>query len=414
MSVDPGVVIVGAGQGGFQVAVSLREGGYDGPVVLVGDEAGLPYERPPLSKSYLTGQASDDSVLLRPARYFQDHGIEVVRGQRVQSLDRSARSVTLDDGRRLPYGHLVLATGTRPRPLPVPGAELAGVHTLRTLTDAAALRSALAGVQHVVVVGGGFIGLEFASVATGLGLSTVVVEAAPRPMARALSEPMSAWFAGAHRGRGVRLLLDEGVARIDGRDGRVVGVTTRSGREVPADVVLVGIGVVPNDELAAAAGLATDDGVVVDGLMVTSDPDVSAVGDCAAFVSPSHGRRIRIESVQNATDQARTVAARLTGTPAPYSAVPWFWSDQGDWRLQIVGMNTDCDTTVVRGDPDAARFSVFCFRGGELVSVESVNRAADHVVGRRLLAAGHALTPEQAADPAFDLKTHARQAATSA
>lgn len=403
----PGIVVVGAGQAGFQVAASLREGGYRGLLTLVGDEAALPYQRPPLSKAYLAGKTDAEGLALRPAAFFADHSIGRHVASPAAAIDRDGHRLLLADGTALPYAHLVLATGARNRPLPVPGADLAGVHQLRGLADADALKAALAEEPRIVVVGAGFIGLEFAAVAAGRGLSVTVVEAADRPMARAVSAETAGFFRAAQEQMGVRFAFAAGVTEILGREGRVRGVALADGRELAADLVVIGIGVLPNAELAAAAGLPAADGVRVDAFLATPDPDVSAIGDCARFPSPhAHGLpgggTVRIESVQNAIDQGRCLAARLTGKPAPYTALPWFWSDQGPHKLQIAGLSAPDDAAVIRGGGSA--FSVFRFREGQLRAVESVNRSGDHMIARRLLAAGTCLTPAQAGDPGLDLK----------
>jgi 3-phenylpropionate/trans-cinnamate dioxygenase ferredoxin reductase subunit len=401
------VVVIGAGQAGVQTADSLREAGYDGPVTLVGDEPGAPCQRPPLSKEFLTDGLPREDVALRADRFYEDRGIHLRTGRRAVRVDRTARTVELDDGSPLPYGHLVLATGTRPRPLPVPGAGLAGVLPLRTVADAERLRGRLREAEHVVIVGAGFIGLEVAAACRAAGVRPVVFDIAEQAMGRAVSAPMAAYFADRHRALGTRLVLGSGLAEILGRDGRATAVRTSDGAELPADLVVSGVGVLPNTELAAEAGLETGDGIVVDAFLSTSDPDISAVGDCAAFPDPRTGAPVRLESVQNATDQARCLAARLTGTPHPYTALPWFWSYQGGLKLQIAGLSTGHDLAVVRGSADDGRFSVFCYRGRDLIAVESVNRTPDHITARRLLAAGLSPTPEEAADPAFDLKAFA-------
>ena len=407
-----GIVVAGAGQAGFQLAASLREGGFRDPITLVGDEAALPYQRPPLSKAYLAGKTDQEGLFLRPPGFFAEHAIAHRPGLRAVAIDRAARLLQLSDGGHLPYDHLVIATGARNRPLPVPGAELDGVRQLRGLADADALRAQIEAARAIVVVGAGFIGLEFAAVAAGRGLSVTVIEAAERPMARAVSAEMGAFFGGAQEAMGVRFAFGAGVTAILGRDGRAVGVALADGRELPADLVLVGIGVLPNRELALEAGLPAEDGVRVDAFLSTPDPAISAIGDCARFPSPfAHGLTpdgtVRIESVQNAIDQGRCLAARLTGKPAAYGALPWFWSDQGRHKLQIAGLAGPTDASVVRGSGSA--FSVFRFRDGRLSAVESVDRAGDHMIARRLLTAGTPLSPDQAADPGFDLKALALQ-----
>lgn len=404
------VVILGGGQAGFQTAASLREQGFDGRIVLVGDEPDLPYQRPPLSKAYLAGSQDAEAVRLRPQSFYDHHGIELLPDERASAIDRRDRRLLLASGITLAYGHLVLATGARPRLLPIPGAELDGVMALRTLADAAELRQRLAAADEVVLVGAGFIGLEFASVAAKQGKAVRIVEATDRVMARVVSPPVSRCFAEAHARWGAKLLFGTSIERVLGERGRVIGVETTRGEVLQADLVVICVGVVPNVELAAAAGLATDNGIVVDAHLATADPAISAIGDCARYPSRFADGMVRLESVQNAVDQARGIAARLAGRPAPYHAVPWFWSDQGELRLQIAGLTMGHDLAAVRGDPDDGRFSVFCFRGERLIGIESVNRPADHIAGRRILAAAPNLTPAQAADPNYDLKAHAAAA----
>lgn len=404
---EAGVVILGTGQAGFQAAASLRDGGYGGRIVLVGDEPELPYQRPPLSKAFLAGSADAETVRLRPQSFYDHHRIDILPGERALAIDRRARRLQLASGASLDYDHLVLALGARPRRLPIPGAELDGVMVLRTLRDATELRDRLHAAERVVLVGAGFIGLEFAAVASKLGKPVTIVEATERVMARVVSPAVSHHFAAAHAHWGARLRFGTSVARVLGEAGRVRAVETTRGDTLPADLMVISVGVMPNTGLAAAAGLATEDGILVDAELATGDPAISAIGDCARYPSRFAEQFVRLESVQNAVDQARCVAARLAGRPAPYRAVPWFWSDQADLRLQIVGLTVGYDQAVLRGDPKAGAFSVFCFRNGRLIGIESVNRPADHIAGRRLLAAAPDLTPEQAADPGYDLKAHA-------
>ncbi|MBV9076825.1 MAG: FAD-dependent oxidoreductase [Methylobacteriaceae bacterium] len=397
------VTIVGAGQAGVQTAASLRQNGYAGRLILVGDEPGLPYQRPPLSKAYLKGEIEAEHLDLKPASFFAEQRIELVH-DRAEAVDRTNRRIALRSGGALPYDHLVLATGAHNRVLPVPGAELDGVFGLRIREDADRLRPRLAAGRRVVVVGAGFIGLEFAAVAASLGLSVTVLELADRPLARAVTPETSAAFGRAHAGWGVRIALADGLSRIVGEAGRVTAVETTRGERLPADLVLVGIGVLPTIALAAEAGLAIENGVRVDAHLVTSDPAISAIGDAAAFPHAATGEPIRLESVQNAVDGARAVAARLAGHPAPFAPVPWFWSDQGSLKLQIAGLMGRPDETIVLGEPDALRFSVLGFRSGRLVAVESVNRPADHMAARRILGALTGPTPREASTPGFDLK----------
>ncbi|MBW8267905.1 NAD(P)/FAD-dependent oxidoreductase [Caldovatus aquaticus] len=403
------VLILGAGQAGVQLAAALREGGHDGRILLLGEEPELPYQRPPLSKAYLSGKADAPQLRLRTDAFYAENRIGLRLGARAVRIERAARRVRLASGEALAYGHLVLATGARNRALPVPGAALDGVMQLRTLAEAEALRRRLGTARRAVVVGAGFIGLEFAAVAAARGLEVTVVEALDRPMARSVSPLVAAHLRAAHERAGVRFAFGAAVTRIAGEAGRVAAVETADGRRFPADLVLIGIGVVPNAGLAAEAGLAVADGIVVDALLRTGDPAISAIGDCARFPCRfAAGAPVRLESVQNAADQARCLAARLLGRAAPYAALPWFWSDQGALRLQIAGLSVPHDRAVLRGDPAGGQgFSVFCFRGGRLAGVESVNRPLEHVLARRILERGLDLTPEQAADPAFDLKAHA-------
>ena len=407
----PVVAIVGAGQAGFQLAASLHQEGFTGRVVLIGDEPVLPYQRPPLSKSYLAGQTGVDDLWLRPAEFYAKQQIELICGDAVTAIDRGRRCLRLASGTEVSFDHLVFATGARFRPLAVPGAELDGVLPLRTLADADILRQRLDQTHQIVVVGAGFIGLEFAAVALAHGADVHVIEITHHPMGRVVSAPTSRFFTEAHRRWGVKISLGTGVARILGTGGRVSGVETTGGERLPAELVLICIGVIPNAELAQAAGLTVDNGIVVNRHLITSSPEISAIGDCANFPTPFAMGRVRLESVQNAVDQGRCVAARLAGRPESYEKVPWFWSDQGDLKLQIAGITAGHDKAVVRGDAADGRFSVFCFRRGRLIGIESINRPADHAVARRLLAADPELSPEQAADESHDLRAHARRLA---
>ncbi|RQH04902.1 NAD(P)/FAD-dependent oxidoreductase [Paraburkholderia dinghuensis] len=399
------LVIVGAGQAGFQTAASLRQAGFTGSIALVGDEPGVPYQRPPLSKAYLLGKIGTAALRFRPEEWFVEQRVERVQAT-VAAIDRDARRVVLADGAHLPYDHLVLATGARNRVPSVDGIDLDGVFGIRTLADADALSSRVDTARNVVVIGAGFIGLEFAAVAAAKGLPVRVIELGQRPMARALSEPMSALFGHAHREWGVVFDFGQTVTRLIGTDGKVTAVETGSGERIPADLVVYGIGVVPNTELAAAANLRVDNGICVDNQLVTSDPAISAIGDAASFPCAWSTTRVRLESVQNAVDQARAVAARLTGAPAPYNALPWFWSDQGDLKLQIAGLSGGHDKAVVIGSIEQRQFSVLCFREGRLIAVESCNRAADHMAARKLLTRGTALGVADARTPGFDLRAY--------
>jgi 3-phenylpropionate/trans-cinnamate dioxygenase ferredoxin reductase subunit len=404
------VVIVGAGQAGLETAVSLRSRGHEGAITLIGAEPGLPYQRPPLSKAVLAGTAVVAETILRPKAFFAQHQIELRASERAVAIDREARRVKLAGGASVAYDHLVLATGAVNRRLAVEGSEHDGVLALRTVEDAIELRGRLAGAERVAIVGAGFIGLEVAAVARGAGKEVEVFELAERPMGRVVSEPTARFFARAHERNGVRMRFGAEVQRIVGSAGRVSGVELGDGTRSPADLVVVAIGIVPDDRLAAACGVPVRTGVCVDERLLTADPAISAIGDCARFPCRFAREPVILESVQNACDQARAVAARLTGDDSPYTAVPWFWSHQGALKLQIAGLTVGAEASVVSGDPTAGRFSTLCFAGGRLLGVESVGRPGDHVAARRLLASSVALSPAQAGQPDFDLKAYARAA----
>jgi 3-phenylpropionate/trans-cinnamate dioxygenase ferredoxin reductase subunit len=397
------VVIVGAGHAGFQVALSLRQLGFKERVCLINDEAHLPYQRPPLSKAYLKGTGGPDSLMFRLEKFFHDQTIELI-SDRAAAIVRTARRLELHSGASLDYGHLVLATGARNRLLDIPNANLPNVRYLRILDDSEDLRKRIAACKRVVVIGAGFIGLEFAATARIKGLEVDVLELASRVMARAVTAEISEYFQARHAEAGVRIHLGVMATAIEADGDKITGVSLSDGRHIPADLVVVGVGVLPNVELAKEAGLDTASGIIVNDHLLTSDPDISAIGDCCLFESPRFGGSLRLESVQNATDQAKCVAARLVGDDKVYDGQPWFWSDQGDDKLQIAGLTTGYDKVVLRGDPAQKAFSAFCYRQGKLVGIESVNRAGDHMFGRRLLPMDRSIEPEQAADPGFDLK----------
>ncbi|SEF30894.1 3-phenylpropionate/trans-cinnamate dioxygenase ferredoxin reductase subunit [Amycolatopsis pretoriensis] len=407
MGAENTVLVVGSGQSGFQAVASLRDRGFAGRVVLIGDEPGVPYQRPPLSKAYLAGTAGIEQLHLRGEDFFAEKDIELVAG-RVAAIDRPASRVRLEDGTELAYDHLVLATGSRNRTLPVPGADLPGVLTLRTRDDADRLRASLSDAEHVVVVGGGFIGLEFASHA---GRPVTIVEAQDRLLNRVATPEISACFADLHREAGHTVLLGQGVSALHG-DSRVREVELSDGTRLPADLVVVAVGVVPETTLAAEAGLPVDNGVVVDAHLRTADERIFAIGDCASFPCVQAGAATRLESVQNAVDQARCVAAAITGTPEPYASLPWFWTDQAGAKLQIAGLLSGADKTVVAGDRAAGKFSVLSFRDDVLIAVESVNKPADHIAARRLFAAEPKPAYADLEASEFNLKEHLKVAST--
>lgn len=402
------MVIVGAGQGGLQMAESLRAEGWTGAIRLIGEEPRPPYHRPPLSKQALSGEAGPDSLIIRGPEALAKAGIDLVTGTRVVAIDRDARQVVLADGRREGWVGLALATGSRARTLPLAGADFDGILTLRSLDDALDLKARLAVARHVAVVGGGFIGLEVAAAARHAGAEVTVIEAAPRLMARAVSPAISDHYAALHASHGVAIRLACGVEGFVGADGRVTGVATSAG-EVAADVVVVGVGVIAEDELARAAGLVCDRGVVVDACSATSDPRIVALGDCTAR-RMDDGTLRRLESVQNAVEQAKSGASWLMGRQRPFTATPWFWSDQYDVKLQMVGISAGHTRAVMRGDPASGRFSIFYWRDGAFIAVDSVNRPQDHMISRKLLDKGVRLDPERVGDPGFDLAGFARAA----
>ena len=400
------IVIVGAGHAGVQLAASLREEGYQENVTLLSDELDLPYQRPQLSKAFL--KASDTNGLpLRAEQFYSDNRIELQLGESAARIDRHSHRVELQSGRAVEYSHLVIASGARPRPFDSPGATLEGVAILRRLSDARLLRDQLAVARHIVVVGAGFIGLEIAATAASFGKNVTIVEIGQRAMGRAVSPITSTFFGKAHGSFGARMLLNTGVAALRGQSGRVSEVELSDGSRLKADLVVVGVGILPDDALASAAGIDCGDGIVVDGELKSSDDSISAIGDCAEFPSHFVDASIRLESVQNAVDQARCVARRLVGKAERYAALPWFWSDQGDLKLQIAGLARGVDRWIIRGDPEARSFAVFGFRGGVLAAVETVNRTGDHMAARKLIEQGLPLSPAEAGDANFDLRRRA-------
>ncbi|PYB78850.1 NAD(FAD)-dependent dehydrogenase [Pseudomonas sp. LB-090624] len=403
MSFDK-VVIIGAGQAGFQVAASLRQGGYEGSVTIVGDENNIPYQRPPLSKSYLKNLADETSIQLRPANFYADNRIEMIKGDKVERIDRAAKVVVTASGKVLAYDKLAITTGTRPRPLDLPGAKLPGVHALRSFLQAADLRDDIQTKQNIVIIGGGFIGLEVAACAAGLGKTVTVLEYAPRLMGRAVSTVSSDFFKAYHESIGVRVITDARIERIKGVE-RAKGVSLHNGEQIPCDLILVGVGALPNVELAEHAGLTCDNGILVNEFAVTSDADIVSAGDCTNHPNPFANGRFRLESVQNAIDQAKVAAASMLGTASAYSAAPWFWSDQGEIKLQTVGLPLGTDELVVRGSPDEKKFSVFHYREGKLIAVESINSAGDHMVARKLITTGTSPSPARVCDSTVELKS---------
>ncbi len=412
-------LIVGACQAGVQIASVMRDRGDTDPIILIGEEAHRPYQRPPLSKAWLKGELEPDDVILRTREWFADRDIDLITGDRVVTIHREpdgTGTATTEGGATLSFTRLALATGAAVRRLPIEGTDYEGVHYLRDADDAIALGPALRDEAHgrVVVIGGGFIGLEVAAVARQLGRDVTVLEAAPRLVGRVVSEETSAFYLEAHRRRGTHVVLDARIARIVGDDGSVAhtkgsvtGVELADGTVVPADIVVIGIGVVPRTELAEQLGLDVDGGIVVDESCRASDGLTVAAGDCALMPNPyplGVGGRIRLESVNNAFEQGKVAAATLLGEPAAYEGVPWFWSDQADLKLQIAGLSTGYDEVVVRGEPDTERFSVLYYRAGRLIAADCVNHPVDFMAVRSALGKGGTIPPAAAADTALPLK----------
>jgi 3-phenylpropionate/trans-cinnamate dioxygenase ferredoxin reductase subunit len=404
MTGDAGVLILGAGQAAAQAVHSLRQAGYAKPIVVAGEEPFPPYQRPPLSKAYLLGELTADHLDLKGVDYWRASGVELRLNARAADIDRAAKVVVFADGARARYDTLILALGARARTLAIPGADLDGVVTLRTRADSDALRARLASAKRVVVVGGGFIGLEIAAAARKFGAEVVVLEAAAQLMARTCGNAISDFYVGEHAARGVDVRLSAPPTAFEGRS-RVEAVTLGDGARLPADLVVAGIGATPNVELAQAAGLACEDGVVADAAGRTNDPAIFAVGDCASSWSALYGKRMRLESVQNAIDGAKAAAAAIAGAPAPTPAAPWNWSDQYDLKLQIAGIGSGFDREVVRGDPTTRAFAVFYFAGDRLLGCDAVNAPAEFVAARQLIPRGTRLDPTAVADASKPMKS---------
>ena len=405
-----GTVIVGTGQGGFQTAASLRSEGYEEPITLIGEEPHIPYQRPPLSKGFALGQQNFEGIQLRPERFYQDHRIDLLAAKKVIAIERAAGHVRLESGARIPYKKLVLAVGARNRRLAANGAELDGVLYLRSIDEAVTVKERLESAREIVVIGGGFIGLEIAAVARTLGKSVTVLEALPRLMSRVVAPVISDFFRELHESRGVKIICDASVSEVSGSRGKVRKVVLRDGTAYPADLVMVGVGVVPNVELAEEAGLGIANGVAVNEYLETDDENVFAIGDCAEHPCVFAGARVRLESVQNAADQAQRVATTIAGRRGCYHALPWFWTDQFDIKLQMAGISHGHDRIVTRGNADSRKLSVFYFKRDQLVAIDSINRPLDHMIGRKLIGGRVPLTPEQAADESLDLRTLERAA----
>jgi 3-phenylpropionate/trans-cinnamate dioxygenase ferredoxin reductase subunit len=400
------IVIIGAGQAAAAAIDLLRRKGFTGAIALVGEEESWPYQRPPLSKKYLAGALAQERLLIRPPHFYTEHAIETHFGGRATHIERGAQRIRLDDGTALAYDELLLATGSRPRALAVPGADLPGVHMLRTIRDVEAIRGDLARAQRAVIVGGGYIGLEVAATCRGLGLDITVLEMAERTMNRVTCAEVSAFVEAEHARHGVNIVCNMRVRAIaaDASSGRARAVICENGAEYPAELVIVGVGVAPADEVASAAGLDCANGITVDEFCRTSDPRILAAGDCCIHPSPHYGRRVRLESVDNAFEQGASAALSLLGTPLAHDKVPWFWSDQYDLKLIIVGLNHGYDTLVMRGAPATRSFSACYLAQGELIAIDTVNSVKDQMAARKLIAARARPNLDKLADPNLPLR----------
>ncbi len=398
------MVVIGAGQAASQLVASLRAEGYQPPITVIGDEAFPPYQRPPLSKKFLSGEMAEDRLYIKPPEFYAQANAALMLNVRATAVDLTAKTVTLADGAVLPYETLAFTTGSRVRKLTVPGADLPGIFYLRGIADVKAIQPHFEAGKRLVVVGGGYIGLETAAVAAKRGLKVTVVEALERCLQRVTSQQISDFFEGVHRAEGVTILTRTGVHGFDkAADGSLV-VHTANG-DIDADLVIAGIGILPEQEVAQAAGLVCENGIVVDEYARASDPNVYAIGDCANHPNPLLGRRLRLESVQNAIDQAKAAALSIVGRPKIYAEVPWFWSDQYDLKLQIAGISAPGDEVVVRGDPATRKFAVFYLRDGHVAAVDAVNAVPEYMIGRQLIAQKKPADPAKLADPAVPMKS---------
>lgn len=396
-------VVIGGGHAGAQVVASLRQEGYEGEVVLICEEPVPPYQRPPLSKTYLAGEQTLERTLLRPAKFYADKNIELKLGIRVESIDPAAKTVALSNGETLDFTHLVIATGSHVRRLPLPGVDLPGVHYLRTLADVDDIRAEMGEGKRLVIVGGGYIGLEVAAVAVQAGLDVTVLEMEERILQRVTTAAMSEYYHDVHTKAGVKIHCGAAASEILGNE-RVSGVKCKDGSEVPADIVIIGAGILPTTELAEAAGLDVDNGILVDDHCRTSAADIYAIGDCTNHPSALLERRLRLESVPNAMDQARVAAANICGKDKVYDAVPWFWSDQYDLKLQMVGFSAGADDEVVRGDPKDNAFARFYLRDGVVIAVDAVNSPREFMAAKQLVAEKAKVEPAKLADQAIAIK----------
>ena len=398
-----GMVIIGAGHAAGQAAASLRQEKYEGSITIIGDETHVPYQRPPLSKQYLSGEQGIDRVYLRPEKFYADKDIDLKLGCKATAIDPAAKTVTVDDGSVLEYEKLLISTGSRPRILNIPGSDLGGIHYLRTIADVDGIRAEFAPGKNLVIVGGGYIGLEVAAVGVEAGLNVHVLEMESRILQRVTTPEMSAYYHQLHTGRGVNIHTETGASGFAGADGHVNKVLCGDAGDFDADIVVVGIGIIPNVELAEAAGLECDNGIVVDDHCRTSDPHIYAAGDCSNHPNPLLNRRLRLESVPNAMEQARTSVSNMLGGDKVYASIPWFWSDQYELKLQMVGFSADGTSQVLRGDMEANQFAVFYLNDGAVVAADAVNSPKEFMICKQLV--GKPVDAAVLADPEADLKT---------
>ncbi|NJM50793.1 MAG: FAD-dependent oxidoreductase [Sphingomonadales bacterium] len=399
------IIIVGGGHGGAQAAIALRQQKFEGTIALISAEAELPYERPPLSKDYLAGEKAFERLLIRPAAFWHDRRVDMLLGRQVVSVDGDGKYLTLNGGEEIGYGHLIWAGGGLPRSLMCEGANLSGVHQIRSKADSDAILDEIGQVRNIAVIGGGYIGLEAAAVLRKMGKNVTVLEAQERVLARVAGPELSAFYESQHRAKGVDLRTGVTVEKLTGDGGQVAGVLLDSGEEIAAQMVIVGIGIIPSVGPLLKAGAAGGNGVDVDEYCRTSLPDIFAIGDCAAHANSfASGEVMRVESVQNANDMATAVAKTIMGDPGRYHATPWFWSNQYDLRLQTVGLSAGYDQTVVRGDMEAHSFSVIYLRAGRVIALDCVNAVKDYAQGRKLVEAAAMIAPELLSDTALTLK----------
>lgn len=397
------VVIAGAGHASGQVVASLRQHKFDGEIVLVGDEPYLPYQRPPLSKKFLAGELPAERLYVKPESFYDDPAITLRLGTSIAAIDREAKCLKIEDGEDIGYDKLVISTGSRVRRLPIEGANLKRVHYLRNIADVDRIRDDMEPGRKLVIIGAGYIGLEVAAVAQKAGLNVTVVEMADRVMSRVVSPEISDFYQIEHTNQGVRFRLSTSVSSLDGKK-RVKSVTTSEGEKIPADLVVIGVGILPNTELARAAGLDVDNGIVVDDHCLTDDSNIYAAGDCTSHPNTIYGRHLRLESVHNAVEQAKTAAANICGQDVSYSQVPWFWSDQYDLKLQIAGLSEGFDDVVIRGNPAERSFSCLYLRDGKLIAIDAINAPRDFVQSKQLIADHAEIPAQKLADPETPLK----------